>query len=226
MRSQPLAAAAAFATLLGLASAPALAAPCAGFTDVQDTDLFCADVAWIRNAGITTGCGGTLYCPLSNVPRWQMASFLRRLANAMRTDVNFTESSTPPTGDLDVAGNGPVACTTVPITVPANGDQRITHVSATVSLRANGPADVQMWLARSNNGGTLYNAMDHAEIPLVTVPAAGQWVSAAVMGGRGDPIDPGMSTRYRLEFYRAPGSLTTGELTGVICQVKVWNEVL
>ena len=38
-----------------------VAAPCGGFTDVDDTNPamrwgFCADVAWIKNRGVTSGC--------------------------------------------------------------------------------------------------------------------------------------------------------------------------
>jgi hypothetical protein len=57
-----------------------LAAPCAGFTDVDTSSAFCASVAWIKNRGITQGCTApTLYCPSDYVTRLQMAAFLYRL---------------------------------------------------------------------------------------------------------------------------------------------------
>jgi hypothetical protein len=49
-----------------------------GFTDVS-TDYWAA--AWIKqlaSEGITSGCGGGLYCPESTVTRDQMATFLSR----------------------------------------------------------------------------------------------------------------------------------------------------
>jgi hypothetical protein len=47
------------------------------FTDVAAT-THASDIATIAAAGITTGCGGTSYCPFSPVTRAQMASFLTR----------------------------------------------------------------------------------------------------------------------------------------------------
>ena len=45
--------------LLALPVAPALALPCAGFTDVDDTSPFCPNVEWLSNRGITLGCAAT-----------------------------------------------------------------------------------------------------------------------------------------------------------------------
>jgi S-layer family protein len=47
------------------------------FTDLANT-THAADIAAIAAAGITTGCGGTSYCPFNPVTRAQMASFLTR----------------------------------------------------------------------------------------------------------------------------------------------------
>ena len=72
--------------LLVLAVSPlAHAAPCGGFTDVDDSNPaivpFCASVDWIKNRGISLGCdqAQTLYCPNATVTRLQMAAFLYRL---------------------------------------------------------------------------------------------------------------------------------------------------
>jgi len=43
-----------------------------------------ADIAAISAAGITTGCGGTNYCPFNPVTRAQMASFLTRAFEIQR----------------------------------------------------------------------------------------------------------------------------------------------
>ncbi len=55
------------------------AAPCAGFTDVEDSDAFCTSIAWMKNRAITLGCTATLYCPGDFVRRDQMAAFMYRL---------------------------------------------------------------------------------------------------------------------------------------------------
>ena len=47
------------------------------YTDLGNT-THAADIAAIAAAGITTGCGGTNYCPFNPVTRAQMASFLAR----------------------------------------------------------------------------------------------------------------------------------------------------
>jgi hypothetical protein len=46
------------------------------FTDVTTGDLFCKHVHFLWAKGIIDGCGGTLYCPTSDVTRAEMAKFL------------------------------------------------------------------------------------------------------------------------------------------------------
>ncbi len=69
------------------------AAPCAGFTDVDDASGFCTSVAWMKNRAITSASRRPQYCPADFVRRDQMAVFLYRLGaqnaflhgNAFRT---------------------------------------------------------------------------------------------------------------------------------------------
>ena len=63
------------AAALSLCPAIASAAPCAGFTDVDDGSPFCASVQWLRNQGITQGCTPTAFCPDAAVSRVQVAAF-------------------------------------------------------------------------------------------------------------------------------------------------------
>jgi hypothetical protein len=49
------------------------------FTDVPNTNTFHADIDALRDAGVTTGCAPSLYCPKDFVTREQMAAFLNRL---------------------------------------------------------------------------------------------------------------------------------------------------
>ena len=74
----------AVALALSLASTAAQAAPCAGFTDVDDTSPFCGNVTWLKNRGITLGCTSTtLFCPGDFVSRLQMAAFMNRLGDSL-----------------------------------------------------------------------------------------------------------------------------------------------
>jgi glucose/arabinose dehydrogenase len=64
------------------------------FGDITDSP-FLNDINWLFYAGITTGCGGGLYCPLANVSRAQMASFLvRALDLASSATDYFTDDET------------------------------------------------------------------------------------------------------------------------------------
>ena len=58
---------------------PLLALAGSSFTDVPASNPFRNDIAAIANVGVTTGCGGTNYCPKDNVTREQMAAFMNRL---------------------------------------------------------------------------------------------------------------------------------------------------
>jgi hypothetical protein len=49
------------------------------FTDVPTSSSYHTDIDAIRDAGVTTGCTATLYCPKDFVTREQMAAFLNRL---------------------------------------------------------------------------------------------------------------------------------------------------
>jgi hypothetical protein len=76
-----------FLTVLGMAmlcqAGSAIAAPCAGFTDLDSTSQFCDEVTWMKNRGITMGCTATQYCPQQDVTRLQMALFMFRLGDAL-----------------------------------------------------------------------------------------------------------------------------------------------
>ena len=71
------------AILALVATLPAAAQPCGPFVDVDQDDVFCSDVLWMRNHNVTLGCTATTYCPSENVTRAQMALFMRRLASSM-----------------------------------------------------------------------------------------------------------------------------------------------
>ncbi len=58
------------------------------FTDIEGS-MFRADILWALREGITTGCGGTRFCPDAPVTREQMASFLVRALGLPATGRDF-----------------------------------------------------------------------------------------------------------------------------------------
>jgi hypothetical protein len=141
-----------FAMLAG-ASAPVLAAPCAGFTDVDTANPgqagFCPSVEWIRNRSVTAGCGGTNYCPDSVVTRLAMAAFMRNLGMAL------TPIDLPVVGGsagVQTPGALPVVCATADYTV--TGFPRRAYVNTMATLSApSANIDVQADVVYSINPG-------------------------------------------------------------------------
>jgi len=70
-----------------------------GFTDIADSN-FRNDIVWMANAGITTGCSQTKFCPDDLVHRDQMATFLRRAERLPAASRDwFADDSTNPHQD-------------------------------------------------------------------------------------------------------------------------------
>ena len=69
--------------------------PSAGFTDTTSTDVDC-----IAMYGITTGVTATTYEPSANIPRWQMALYLTRMAST----AGITLGSGADQGFTDISG--------------------------------------------------------------------------------------------------------------------------
>lgn len=73
---------------------PAAAYAAAGFTDVEDSSPFVADIQWLSDSGVTKGCNpptNDMFCPKANVTREQMAAFLHRLADNQVVDAGSLE---------------------------------------------------------------------------------------------------------------------------------------
>lgn len=112
-----------FATMT-LLSGPALAAPCGGFTDVDDAvygsgpDSFCGAVEWMRNRRITSGCLSGLYCPGNNVTRVQMALFMQRLGDRLSPQRLFVDQNP---GPVTIQGTHGFVCQSPPIVIGPPG---------------------------------------------------------------------------------------------------------
>ncbi len=90
---------------------PVAAIAGAGFTDVADDSVFVADIQWMADNGITTGCNpptNDRYCPGSDVTREQMAAFMHRLAVGQVVDAATVEgmSAADLVGQTGPAGHG------------------------------------------------------------------------------------------------------------------------
>ena len=160
---------------LSLAIAPAaMAAPCAGFTDVDDSSAFCVNVEWLKNRAITLGCTTTTYCPSDAVSRLAMAAFMNRLGTAL-TPAQLAVDFAPGAIDLDAS---PVVCQTQDFTVI--GFPRRAYVDLSFSGIAGVDVSVAADVAMSTNGGASWT-------PLNTVVnrgsvAANQWGALADLG--------------------------------------------
>jgi len=188
----------------------ALAAPCAGFSDVDDSSGFCRNVDWLKNRGITFGCTATTYCPGDSVNRLQMAAFMNRLGTAL-TPVQLPIDAAPGAVDLDP---GLVICQTqdLPVAVYPR------RAYADLSFNAKAVADVGFSadLVMSSNGGGSWTNLN-------TVANRG-FVSANRWGGFADygvaDVNLGQSVRWGVRLTRG-GIAGATDLSDTRCQLRV-----
>ncbi len=191
------------------------AAPCAGLTDVEDTSLFCPNVEWMKNRGITLGCTANLYCPGEDVSRIAMAAFLRRLGDAL-TPVHLTIETSGNTVNIDV---DPVVCQTEDHTVV--GAPRTAHGNAVLTAgQGSGSSDFAARYVESTNGGASWTAVspNHA----ATGTASERPTVNVVLPPR--DLVVGTTYRYALRLSRVPGSATTADPGSYLCSVRVLLE--
>lgn len=201
------------AAVLSLAAIPpALAAPCAGFTDVDDSSAFCPNVDWLKNRAITLGCtSATLFCPGAVVTRLSMAAFMNRLGTALTPIVLHKDAAG---GALDLDAPPPVVCDTAAL--PTATHPRTASASAVLTAQLANPAALGIKLLQSTDNGATWTPLN--ALP-ASVGGAKTWVNATVF--KGDlPLSPATSYRYGLRVERAIG-IGTGDLTAWNCQVKV-----
>lgn len=69
------------------------------FDDVDDDNVFHADIDWLAANGVTRGCnpsdGNTKFCPNNYVTRGQLSAFMRRLAENQVVDAGTIQGLTP-----------------------------------------------------------------------------------------------------------------------------------
>ena len=200
---------------LGLSAGPAVALPCVGFTDVEDTSSFCPNVEWLKNRAITLGCTSTTtYCPSDPVTRLSMAVFMNRLGKALTPVVlhkelylttNVTVGS-PAGGQLLCQMDNDYAVTDFP---------RTARFSATVYGVPLATAWLVGWWRYSTDAGTTWN-----NVPNTTTQrdwaGTGQVAGFSVMA---PPMDLEVGTSYRFALFgSAMGSTYTFNPFG--CQIE------
>ena len=193
-----------------LFSASASAAPCVGFTDVDDASGFCPAVHWLRNRQITLGCTSTtLYCPNALVSRLSMAAFMNRLGTALTPTVLYAEATG---ASLDLDAPPPVICSTTalaPATFP-----RYARATALLSGRFETSGIVALRLVASSDNGVTWNALGaHAS----SAGGANRWVHVTAVFGNFD-VAPGASYRFGVSAQRSGSG--NGNLGAWNCQLE------
>jgi hypothetical protein len=195
------------------AASPGFAAPCAGFTDVDDASPFCPSVDWLRNRGVTFGCTSTtLYCPGDVVLRLSMAAFMNRLGVALTPAIVYTDAVG---GAYDLDAPLPAVCPTA--SIAAAPFPRSAHAGGVVTAQiVTTAAIVAVRIVQSTDGGATWT-------PLNTLPttAGGLNKYVNIAAWKGDiPLAPGIAYQFGLRVDRAPSG-GGGDLANWGCQVEV-----
>ncbi len=202
------------ATVAMMAAPAALAAPCAGFTDVDDTVVgasFCKNVEWLKNRGITLGCLVGLYCPNDPVFRLNMAAFMNRLGTAL-TPVQLRVDTAP--GGIDLDANA-VVCKTAAFVVTAGTFPRRAYVD--LSFNGNAPADVGLaadLVMTIDNEATWTNLNTVVNRGSV---AANQWGGLSDIGYA--DLDVGQTVKWGVRMTRG-GIAGATDLADSRCQLR------
>ena len=206
------------AALAATTAARSDAAPCAGFTDLDSTDPFCANIEWIRNRFVTHGCLSTsVYCPNDLVFRDSMALFLRRLGNSLtgRLSINASNPALPFL-DLDSAPQKHL-CQSTPnfaVTFPLLGR---AYAVVDASGGSNGPADIFVRMRESQDNGATWTDVSPMQIATLA-DGFNSRVSLRTMTPPRE-IPAGAKYDYVVAIGRLPGSATTGDLGQVRCEI-------
>jgi hypothetical protein len=199
------------AFLLALPVAPALALPCAGFTDVEDTSPFCPNVEWLRNRGVTLGCAANLYCPTAAVSRLAMAAFMNRLGTALTPAQYAVDVAT---GAVDLDGPA-VVCQSADVNVA--GYPRRALVDLAYAGHATAPVTFAADLVRTVDAGATWTPIGTQSYP-GTVAAGGGWVTVANLASL--DLDVGQVVRFGVRVGRA-GVAGATDLDDGRCNLRV-----
>ena len=154
-----------------LSGGAALAAPCAGFTDVDDTVVSgeqCQSVEWLKNREITTGCtSSTLYCPNNPVLRSSMALFLSRMGDRL-TPVRYFVDLNPGPVNIQASADNYVCAS--PAHTPAYPQKAALHGLVFGLVNAAVVWSADLWF--STDFGATWNFASNY-IPMIGAATAG-----------------------------------------------------
>ena len=198
------------AGVLTLGCGAALAAPCAGFTDVQDTDPFCREVEWLKNRSITLGCPAATpsYCPGDAVNRASMALFLNRLGTALTPRLEFVEAAL---GAVDPDGS-PSLCPTVQIASATYPRQAL--VSVAFGGQSAGDLGYAARPMVSTDNGTTWNPVTTPANDIRESVVGAAWTNTATTGIYAIPA--AQAVRFAVGVARYTG---TADFTQARCHV-------
>jgi hypothetical protein len=208
-----------------LVSGSALAAPCAGFTDVDDSEYgtgpgsVCGAVEWLKNRSITIGCTSpTEYCPVSPVTRASMALFMQRLGGRL-TPQRFFVDQNP--GPVTIQGTHGFVCQSPPVVVGPPNDlgwprTAVLHglVWGLVSAPVTWTADI--WY--SVDGGAIFSSITNF-IPQNAATGAGMTQGATFAFKE---LSVGSTYVFAIALRESPDVTSgTGNFTDAACHLMV-----
>jgi hypothetical protein len=202
--------------LLAVTPLPARAQNCAGFTDVTVFNSFCTNVQWIKNRGITQGCGaGATYCPNDPVSRLQMAAFMNRLGNVLTPRVLSTET----TGTISDLANPAFVCQTED--VQQVNYTREVHADGSFSFTPSNDGLLQLSVFYSFDSGATWQLAPLNDVVVTVGMTAGTRGNASLtLERKGFPFGGTGPTRFAIRVVRG-STLTSAALTDYVCQFQV-----
>lgn len=206
----------AFARVLGPAAdigAVEHPASCAGFLDVAANTTSCANVAWIKNRGVTLGCAAGSYCPSADVVRDAMAAFMNRLGTALSGRIVGAQQAS---GALDPDAPETFACLLgTGNEIPAAKYPQRAHIDAVLSGLAAADAGVKI---------DIVGALDWGGSPVAVAGTsqvsfrAGRWTQTRVLGHLDVPAGQPLAIGLLLSRGGLPGA---GTLADSSCNIRV-----
>lgn len=176
------------------------------FDDVPTSRTGHGEISRIAEAGITVGCaGGDDYCPDVEVPRWQMAIFLDRVASR---SASATSVST-----FRGASGGGLGATPVTVDLLSGAERRATGsvtLDGSVTVTGDGatcPCEVEAFLYRVSDDRKIGASM-FAQMPATEAGTQQSSVTVALSGGIGQVGD-------RTETYAIGVFINNGNPAGV-----------
>jgi len=192
-----------------LSASNAIAAPCAGFLDVDAASPFCANVEWLKNRSITLGCSSsTLYCPTDPVSRLAMAAFMNRLGNAVEPQFRHTIL----TGAQAAVNAGTTICVTPSYAV--DNFPRVATATAMFFHRAAASEDVFAQAMYSVDAGATW--LTFGDILSVAGNVAGKYASQSPVA---KPLI--LSPGTVIQFGISTGVLSSGPVSDAACELTV-----